>query len=144
VAEHRRVDVIGQIHPIQEQQVEVHVQVQRRAEALHQRYRAEHQRQRTRMGRQQKPQRVRQRQHPLPQRMLGQHLIGQPRGGLGHASCAARRAESALLATECDQLVGVTGHAAHALEALLQSAALQVGLELLLYEGRQRPPDLGA
>jgi hypothetical protein len=101
MAEHRYAGAIGQIHPVQEQHVEVHVQVQRRAETLHQCHRAglaggageaclvdeaprdrpvhdaEHQRQGIRISRQQKPQRVRQRQHPLAQRTLGQHLVGE-------------------------------------------------------------------
>jgi hypothetical protein len=40
VAERGRLGAVGQIHPVQEQHVKVHVQVQRRAEALHDRHRA--------------------------------------------------------------------------------------------------------
>jgi hypothetical protein len=89
--------------------VEVHVEVQRRTEALYQRHRSgragaarksglldqvagdrpvhhtEHERQRCRIAGQQEPQRMRQREHPLPQRALRQDLIGQRCRGLGHA-----------------------------------------------------------
>jgi len=84
------------------------------------------------------------RQHPLPQRSLRQHLIGQQRRGLGHAPCAARGAESALLATERYELLGVTSLAANAQEALFHAAALQVRIELLLDVIRQRPTCFGS
>jgi len=45
--------------------------------------RHQHQRQGVRVGGEQKPQRMRQRQHPLPQGTFGQHFIGQQRSGLG-------------------------------------------------------------
>jgi hypothetical protein len=64
-------------------------------------------RERGRVRRQQEPQRVRQRQHPLAQRPLGQHLIDQQRRSLGHAPSTARGAEPASLATERDELLGV-------------------------------------
>jgi PAS domain S-box-containing protein len=98
-AELGRIGASVYIHAIQEQHVKVHVQIQCRAEALHQRYgadcagggceaglveqvprdapvhHAEHSRQRIWIGRQQEAQRVERRQHPLPQRPFGQHLI---------------------------------------------------------------------
>jgi hypothetical protein len=101
MAEHRRAAARRQIHAIEEDHVEVDVQVQRGAKALHQCHRAgvargagkagfvqkmpayravhgaENQRQRIRVRSQQEPQGIRQRQHPLPQRTLRQHLIGQ-------------------------------------------------------------------
>jgi hypothetical protein len=42
------------------------------------------------------------------------------------------------------QLLGVTGLAAHSQEAFLQSAALQVGVELHLDVPWKRPANLGA
>ena len=134
--EHGWVSAIGQVHAIHEQHVKVHVQVQRRTETLHQR-------QRLRVGGEQEPQRMRQRQHPLPQRALGQHLIGQQCSRLGHAPRTTRRAEPALLAAEGHQLLGVALLAAHAQEALLQPPALQVGVEFLLYVVRQRSAGFG-
>ncbi len=85
-----------------------------------------------RAGGQQKTQRHRQRQHPLAQRALGQHLVGEQRRRLGHAPRAAGGAEAALLAAESHQLLGVALLAAQAQEALLQPAALQAGVELRL------------
>jgi hypothetical protein len=55
------------------------------------------------------------RQHPLTQRSLRQHLIGQQRRGLGHAT---RTAGGAVLAAQTQ-------------EAFFQAAALQVRIELL-------------
>lgn len=110
--------------------MEVHVGVQCRAEALHERGRpgvahrareacladqiagdgpevdAEYQRQRLRVCRQQESQRLRQRRQPPTQRLLGQKLISEHRRRLGHASRAARGAEAALPATKGDLLLG--------------------------------------
>jgi hypothetical protein len=157
----------GWIHAIQKQHVKVDVQVQRRAEALDQRHgpgrgavareagltdeivrdgpvhHAEHLRECGRVRGQQEPQRVWQRQHPLSQRTFGQHLIGQRCGGLRHAPRTTRGTEPALLAAERDELLGVALLAAHAQEALLEPAARQAGLELLLHMTRQRPSGLG-
>jgi len=72
-----------------------------------------------------------------PQRALGQYLIGQQRGGLGHAPRATGRTEATLFAAERDQLFGVAVLATHAQEPFLQSTALQVGVELLLHICRQ-------
>jgi hypothetical protein len=80
----------------------------------------------------------------LPQRSIGQHLIGQQRCGLGHASAAAGGTEPALLAAECHQFLCMTLLATHTQEPLLQSSALEIRLELLLYEIRQRPIGRGA
>jgi hypothetical protein len=89
-------------------------------------------------------QRVWQRQHPLSEWAFGQHLIGQQRGRLGHAPRATRGTEPALLAAERHEILGVALLAAHTQETLLQPAAIEVGLELLLHVARQRPSGLGA
>jgi hypothetical protein len=105
---------------------------------------AQHQRKCIRVGGQQEPQRMRQRQHPLSQRSLGQHLISQQRGGLGHAPRTAGRTKPALLATEGHQLLGVAVLADQAQEPFLQAAALEVCVELLLNVVRQWPAHPGA
>lgn len=79
-----------------------------------------------------------QRQHPLPRRAAGQDLSGQQRRGLDHAPRTAGRAEAALLAAECHQLLGMAVLAAQAQEALFQPTALEIGVELLLHVDRQR------
>ncbi len=87
---------------------------------------------------------MRQRQYPLPQRALGQDLIGQHCRSLGHAPRTARRAEPALLAAEGHQLLRMALIAAQAQEALLEPPAFQVGLELRLNESWKRLASLGA
>lgn len=57
------------------------------------------------------------------------HLIGQQGGGLGHAACATAGAEPALLAGKRHQSLEVAFVAAHPEKAVLEAAALQVGLE---------------
>jgi hypothetical protein len=84
------------------------------------------------------------RQHPLTQRSPRQHLIGQQRRGLGHATRTTGGAESALLAAECDELLGVAVLAAQTQQAFFQAAALQVRIELLLDVIRQRPTCFGS
>jgi hypothetical protein len=156
------------MRPVHNQQVNVHVQVQRRAKALHQRHRAggtrgarrrgplqqetrdravrhiEHLCERGRVRRQQEAQRIRQRQRPLAQRPLGQHLIDQQRRGVSHAARTARGAEPAPLAAERDELLGVSHFAAYAPEPVLGAATFHVGPELLLDMLRQRPAGLTA
>jgi len=84
------------------------------------------------------------RERPLAQRQRRQHLVGQQRGRLGHAPCTARGAEAPLPAAEGHQLLGSALLAANAQETLLQSAALQVRIELLLDVIRQRPTCFGS
>jgi hypothetical protein len=105
---------------------------------------AEHERQRVRISRQQEPQRMGQREHPLPQRAFGQYLISQQRRGLGHSPPAAGRAEPALLAAERHQLLGMTLLATHTQESLLQPSALEIRVKLLLHEIQERPVGRGA
>ena len=159
MTKHRCCIIDRPIHPIEEDHVEVNVQVQRRAKALDQRHGAgvaggsgeacllqqeagnrapdgvQYQRQRSGISSQQESQRKGQRQHPLAQRTRGQHLISEQRCRLGHAPTAARGTKAALLAAECYELLAMAVLAAHAQKALVQSAALQVGVKLLLHIG---------
>ena len=80
---------------------------------------------------------------PLPVGHFGS--IGQQRDDrLGHALGSAGEAESALLAAECHEPLGVALLAAHAQEVFLQPPALQASLELLLNVLWQRSANLGA
>ena len=80
----------------------------------------------------QETQRIRDAQHPLAHRLLGKDLVDQQRGALGHAPGATAGAETARLAAERDQVLGMAGVAAHPQEAVLETPALEVVLELLL------------
>lgn len=77
------------------------------------------------------------REHPLPDRDVRQHVVAQVRGGVGHAPSAARRAEAAPLAREGDQLVLAATRAVHAREAEGQDAAVEVAAELAPDEARE-------
>jgi hypothetical protein len=74
--------------------------------------------------------------HSRIRHQRGQYLIGHQRRGLGHAAAAAGGTEPALLAAERHQLLGMTLLATHTQETFLQSSALQIRLELPLYEIR--------
>ena len=78
---------------------------------------------------------LRQREHPLPHRHLGVHMIHQVRGRLGHAPGAARGTDPAALAGEGDQKVMPAARAARPGEAVGQNAAGQVLAELPLDVG---------
>lgn len=91
-----------------------------------------------RLGGKQKAQWERHTQHPLAQRLPRQDIIHQQCRRLHHASRTAARAEAPALAAECHQPFRMALGAAHAQEAMLQPAALQVGRELLLYVDGQR------
>ncbi len=64
-----------------------------------------------------------QRKHPLPNRDLGQNSVDQVRGGIDHPTSAARRAEAATLARECNQAVMAAVVAVETEEAVRQNAA---------------------
>lgn len=69
---------------------------------------------------------MRQRQHPLSQRHIGQHRVDEMCGEVGHAAGAARGAEAAALAGERDEFVRAALTAVHAAEAVREDAAAQV------------------
>ena len=85
----------------------------------------------------QEAQRIRDAQHLLAHRLLRKDLVNQKRGTLGHAPGAAAGTETPALAAEGDQVLGMTAFAAHAQEAVLRAAALEVILELPLNIPRQ-------
>ena len=66
---------------------------------------------------------------PLAKRDIGKYLIGQQGGGLGHAAGATTGAEPALLAGKRYKSFEMTFVTAYPEKAVLEAAALQVGLE---------------
>jgi hypothetical protein len=74
-------------------------------------------------------QRERKTDDPLAQWYIGEDFIGQQGGGLGHAAGATTGAEPSFFAGERHQPLEVAFVAAHPEKAVLESAALQVGLE---------------
>ena len=64
-----------------------------------------------------------QREHPLPNRHLGQDSINQVRGGIRHAAPAARWAEATTLARERNQAVVATVVTVESEEAVREDAA---------------------
>ena len=150
------------VDAVERQGVEVDVQVERRPEALDERdgaallrllapvlartssklreqradERAQHLARQPRVVRAAVAERVRKRQHPLPDRDLGQHPIDQMRRRVRHPAAAARRTEAAALAREGDQAVVTAGVAVHAEEAVREHAAAEEGAKLLLDEAR--------
>ena len=71
------------------------------------------------------------RQHPLPDRHLGNHLIDEDRSALGHAPRNARGAKPAPLAGERHQLLVRAVNAAHAQKSVRQNPAFEKALELV-------------
>jgi len=153
------------VDAVEQQRVEVDVQVQRVAEALHEgdgsampardrpllpgaapqrREDAAHEdvehvaHERRVVG---KPvaERKGQREHPLPHRHLGQHAIDEMRSGVGHAAPAARRAEAAALAREGDDAIEPAAVAVHAHEAIRKDPAAEEGAKLARDEAGHRP-----
>ena len=80
-----------------------------------------------------------QREHPLPHRHLGQHAIDEMRSGVGHAAPAARRAEAAALAREGDDAIEPAAVAVHADETMREDPAAQEGAELTRDDAGHRP-----
>jgi len=66
---------------------------------------------------------------PLAKRDIGKYLIGQQGGGLGHTAGATAGAKPAFLAGKCYKSFEMTFVTAHPEKAVLETAALQVGLE---------------
>jgi len=66
-----------------------------------------------------------------------QYAVDETRGGLGHASAPAARAEAAALARERNQPLESAVTAAEPCEAMRQDAACEEIPELLLHELRQ-------
>jgi hypothetical protein len=67
------------------------------------------------------------REHPLPDRHLGQDAIDQVRGRVRHAAPDARWTEPASLAREGDEPIEPAARAAQPEEAELEQSTLQIG-----------------
>jgi len=74
---------------------------------------------------------------PLAKRDIGKHLIRQQGDGLGHAVGATAGAEATLLTGKRDLSLEGAFVAVYPEKAVLEAAALQVGLELLVDMVRQ-------
>ena len=81
------------------------------------------------VGRKQVAQRKGKADDPLAQWHIGEDFIRQQRGGLGHAACSATGAECALLAGKRYKSFEMAFVTAYPEKAVLEAAALQVGLE---------------
>ena len=77
-----------------------------------------------------KQQRIGEREHPLTDGLLGQHMLDEVGGGIGHASRATARANAPALATERHELLMPAGIALDAQESVIEAPALQVRLRL--------------
>ena len=73
-------------------------------------------------------------QHPLAYRNVRQYAVDETRGGLGHASAPAARAEAAAFARERNEPFKGAVAAAEPRKAVLQNAAREEIPELLLHE----------
>jgi len=80
--------------------------------------------------------RVRERQHPMPDRGLGQGAIDQLGGGIRHPAPAAGRTEAPPLAGERHQPVVTTRVAVDPNESVREHATAEVRAKLLLDEAR--------
>ena len=78
-------------------------------------------------------------QHPLAYGLFRQDFIDQQRCAFGHAPCPAAGTEAPSFTAKSDQMVGVTGLAAHPQKPVFETAAFQVVLELAVHVIRQFP-----
>ena len=132
------------VDAVEQEHMEVHVQVQRAAEALDQGHRpsprvlprepglgdqvrgetavddAERRAHDLGVVGEQEPERVRHAQHPLAHGPFGEDLVDEVGGALGHASGAAARTEAAASATEGDETLGATAVAGDAQEPVFE------------------------
>lgn len=88
-------------------------------------------------------QRPRERAHPLPYRLLREHLVHQVRCDVRHPPAHARRAEAPPLARKCHPHLVPTLAAREPHHPVLEQAAAQVLLELPHHEPRQAARLLG-
>ena len=82
--------------------------------------------------RQQVAQREGQRQHPLANGLFREHVVDQECRRLRHPPGAAAGAEPAALTGECHEFLGLAGVALDAQKAVLEQAAPEIGVELVL------------
>ena len=85
----------------------------------------------------------RQRAHPLANRHLGQDLVHEVRGDVGHAAGQARGAEAAAFAREPDEQLVAAAGAREPDDAVLEPTAAQVLVEIAHDEARQTALLLG-
>ncbi len=150
------------VDAIEDERVEVEVQIQRVAEALHEGDGAalaareppllsrsapergedrahedgEDQARKARVVGEAVAERKGQREHPLAHGHLGQHAVDEMGGRVGHAPAATGGAEAAPLAGKSDEAIVAAGLAAHAHEAVGEDSALEIAAELALDEAR--------
>ncbi len=84
------------------------------------------------------------REHPLAHGRVGQHVVNEVRGGVGHAPAAAGGAEAAAFAGKRYEFVAQAARAVHAREAVGEQAALEVAAQLALDETRQAVAGIGS
>lgn len=160
-----RAVIVASEHAVKHQGMQVHVQVQRRAEPLHDDHGAtapvgdppptgmaavpaqnrpyEHRNHRTAkrmVPRQGIPHPRRQRQDPLPDRHIGKHVVHQVRRALGHTPAAATRTEAPALARERDEPLLAARRAPETREPRRQAATRQEVLKRALNEPWQALP----
>ncbi len=76
-------------------------------------------------------------EHPLADGDVGQHVVDEVSGEVGHAAGPAGGAEASAFASEGDQVVVAAARAVHAREAEGQQAAFEVARELAAHEAGQ-------
>jgi hypothetical protein len=82
----------------------------------------------------QEAQGIRETEHPMAHGLFGQDVIDQQGRTFGHAPCPAAGTEAPSFTAKSDQVLGVAGVAAQTQEAMFETAAFEVILEL--------PPDI--
>ena len=149
-------------HPVDHAAVEVHMGIQRAAEALHKAHRAQpparaaaaltqprlddaqqdvqHRAERLGIALQEVAQALRDRQHPLTHRQRREDLVDQMGSRLGHAPRVAGRAYPAAFARKRDQKIVSALLAPSAGEAVGQNAAFEVAAKLPLHVPRHAVP----
>jgi hypothetical protein len=83
------------------------------------------------------PQAIREAQHPLPNRHVGQHVVDQVRRTFGHAAAAATRAKAASLARERQEAIVAARIAVKTGESCGQTPTREELAELALNESRE-------
>ena len=81
--------------------------------------------------------------HPLADRNFGKDLVDQVGGDIIHPAAETRRAEAAAFAGECGHDLVAAPGASEVDEAVLEEAALEVGLELTNHEAREASVGFG-
>lgn len=80
------------------------------------------------------------REHPLAPEHVGQDVVHQMGGGLGHEASATGRTEAPALAREGHRPLEASRGAAHAQEAVSPEATLEEASQLACHEAREANP----